>query len=588
MMAVASASKTTSSCNAGCFAFAADRRRLLSSARCAVPASVAAAVVPPPGSRLHHWRLNKLSSANGTKRRTSSESPTDFTYAHRSSCVRPESTIENDVGMQESRRDRHESHAHDEHDSRDASSNRRGVRFRMPKPGFSRHPRAPSKLASESDADLDYERRKAAWAAKYTSVATLRNTFGTNKNKFWGDFDPVTTRKLYHTLLPRALLGLHDMGLSKVDELAPLAYQARMAAKKYARERSRLPGRIGSMVYDGFRHWKKYGKFDAGGMSWEQVWRKYEDQVLREAFQEVGAGDGFLDAGASNDPFERADLDDRELTARICLRILERSVTTNEAIDRLFLKRVFDDGQEDDEEECSDDETRVSGTDANLPSFADTSTVSSRIAHDDIVKSVKIARKRERQRRRKLRIRARIQADLRAIEKKFDDDIRELLRHGGGGRVDVGDGDSMVRSRAGGRLRENSGRERSFFWRKSSSSSSVRPRGSSGGDETPSFADVSVTRSKAAFVRGGAEEFDLTALSESEIAAAMFSIDSVLESNTQKEGAPSSSIRRLTVHEVFALRILASTKQRIASLQALSQLDDGGREDGDDFDRNYQ
>eukprot|EP00985_Skeletonema_marinoi_P028000 scaffold23748_cov73-Skeletonema_marinoi.AAC.1 len=30
----------------------------------------------------------------------------------------------------------------------------------------------------------------------------------------------------------------------ELKELAPLAYQARVAAKKYARERSRLPGRI--------------------------------------------------------------------------------------------------------------------------------------------------------------------------------------------------------------------------------------------------------------------------------------------------------------------------------------------------------
>ena len=145
----------------------------------------------------------------------------------------------------------------------------------------------------ENKARLDeYEQRKAAWAAKYTSVSSLRTTFGTNKNKIFGDFDPFTTRRLYHTLLPRALLelrGLRDMMLdgtvklsssSKDDddrtttplssstttnnsnnkhnddttninnnnnadliikqelkELAPLAYQARVAAKKYARER---------------------------------------------------------------------------------------------------------------------------------------------------------------------------------------------------------------------------------------------------------------------------------------------------------------------------------------------------------------
>jgi hypothetical protein len=111
----------------------------------------------------------------------------------------------------------------------------------------------------------DYQLRKDAWAAKYTSLSTLRSTFGSNKNRLWGDYDPHTTRKLYHTLIPRALLALHDMGLSDVDELAPLAYQARMAAKKYARERSRLPGRIGSMFYDGWRQWRRYGKWKFDG-----------------------------------------------------------------------------------------------------------------------------------------------------------------------------------------------------------------------------------------------------------------------------------------------------------------------------------
>ena len=52
---------------------------------------------------------------------------------------------------------------------------------------------------------------------------------------------------------------------------------ARLAAKKYARERSRVPSHIGSMLYDNFRTWRRYGKWTASGTTWEQVWNKYED-----------------------------------------------------------------------------------------------------------------------------------------------------------------------------------------------------------------------------------------------------------------------------------------------------------------------
>ena len=115
-----------------------------------------------------------------------------------------------------------------------------------------------------------------------------------------------------------------------MDELAPLAYQARMAAKKYARERSRLPGRIGSMFYDGWRQWRRYGKWKFDGMTWEQIWEKYERQILLET-----VGEGWLDGEMEEDGGQLRELNDEELTAKICLRILERSVVTNEMVVRL-------------------------------------------------------------------------------------------------------------------------------------------------------------------------------------------------------------------------------------------------------------
>lgn len=170
-----------------------------------------------------------------------------------------------------------------------------------------------------------HEAAKLDWAAKYTSLDVLRASFGTNRNKLWGDFDTKTTRKLYHTLLPRALLGLYEAGLWCPTDLAPLAFEARLAAKKYARERCVLPGRIWAMIYDGYRSWRSWGTWSVEGMSWEQVWNKYETQILEEYMDD---NNGHIDLDELQD----------EITARICVRILERSCITNEHVDKMFLK----------------------------------------------------------------------------------------------------------------------------------------------------------------------------------------------------------------------------------------------------------
>lgn len=410
---------------------------------------------------------------------------------------------------------------------------------------------------------LEYEQRKAAWAAKYTSVSTLRSAFGTNKNRLWGDFDPVATRKLYHTLLPRALLelrGLRDMMLdntislssssssrtpendnkdnskntnsdsdnnnndNKADliikqelkELAPLAYQARVAAKKYARERSRLPGRIGSMLYDGYRQWRRYGKWDNSGMSWEQVWNKYEDQVLSEVMEEMmmtGVEDDVMDdedeelASATASLFSKGnDLDDEELTARICLRILERSVATNEMVDRLF--RMSSDYENTSEEE----EETSPGT--------------------------KLRRRRERQRRRKNRI----LSDLQAIEKKFDDDIQELLQY------------SKFTTKEG-EERRSKRKKGAFFWKKSRLSSADQANYNASLGVNDPVLDVS-TSTRGGGVEGSSSD------SSADVAPAFFS----------EKKSPS---RKLASHEVVALRILATTRQRIQSLQEMKQDEEG-------------
>jgi len=165
----------------------------------------------------------------------------------------------------------------------------------------------------------------------------------------------TTSRKLYHTLLPRALLGLYEMGLWRVQDLAPLAFEARIAAKKYARERCVVPGRIMAMVYDGWRSWRDWGTWNMEGMSWEQIWFKYETQILEEymmeeeegLFTQFGDEEGLkLDVMSGASPQDRivglggmtANELQEEITAQICLRILEKSCTTNASIDKMLLQ----------------------------------------------------------------------------------------------------------------------------------------------------------------------------------------------------------------------------------------------------------
>ena len=489
-------------------------------------ASIASAViasVPPPGSKLYQLRGQRRSSSD-VPSSVGKRGRTDLRYAtYADSSSSNPTTSDSDMSnhMVQSTTElplNLSSTSSYVNSTRSEQPVRKRMRRRMLKylnSEFARLDIKNKSLASPSANITDYQQRKAEWAAKYTSLSTLRSTFGSNKNRFWGDFDPVTTRKLYHTLIPRALLALHDMGLSDVDELAPLAYQARVAAKKYARERSRLPGRIGSMVYDGWRQWRRYGKWKFDGMTWEQIWDKYENQVLKETVGENGWAFGENDMGIQ--PQRQLQLNDEDLTAKICLRILERSVVTNEMIDKLFLERLY--GEKTDEEDS--------------------------IGEDD---SSSLGRKQRRHERRRQRS-DQIQADLRAIEKKFDDDIRELLRHGG---LTTHEGDLRRKSRSSG----------SFFWSRDESTST--------NNEDMESDSIGST---LPFTRGGGvEQIDITVEMSSSTDASVEMEDG--EASFSKRVNNRIPRRKLAVHEVSALRILASTRRRIASLQKAQEDED--------------
>jgi hypothetical protein len=177
----------------------------------------------------------------------------------------------------------------------------------------------------------EYQRRKEEWAKRYTSLNGLRKAFGSNRNKLWGDLDPATTRKLYKSLLPNALCELVlELGVEP-EELAPLAYQARKAAKLYARERCQVPARIAANLYDGFRQWRRYGRFQPTGMSYEQLWDKYYYQQLEEVGSQLHQfrnGDNDANHLSLDDT-----VTEEEIVSQTCQKILEKACSTNEMVD---------------------------------------------------------------------------------------------------------------------------------------------------------------------------------------------------------------------------------------------------------------
>ncbi|CAM9702846.1 unnamed protein product, partial [Sphacelaria rigidula] len=141
------------------------------------------------------------------------------------------------------------------------------------------------------------------------SVDLLREAYGPRRS-FWGDLSARETRIFYKELLPGATgdiaWSVFGEGELTLEEQARLASTARHAARLYARERCSLPLRVVAHLYDGLRHLKNYGTFRVTGMTWNELWAKYEAQVREE------------------NPL----LTSNELRERVCLRILEKSCCT--------------------------------------------------------------------------------------------------------------------------------------------------------------------------------------------------------------------------------------------------------------------
>uniref|UniRef100_A0A7S1UV73 Uncharacterized protein n=1 Tax=Grammatophora oceanica TaxID=210454 RepID=A0A7S1UV73_9STRA len=161
--------------------------------------------------------------------------------------------------------------------------------------------RSKKKNNKNSSLSLSYEERKILWMNRYGSCKALEETFG-KAPSVWGDLTPTQTRQLYHVLLPRTLLALatemnpptsskkkkkkkkpSPTSSSSIEYLAPLAYQARLAAKQYARSRCLLPARLATNLFDQYRNFKNHRK---DSTSWEYLWEKYKAQILAEQQQE--------------------------------------------------------------------------------------------------------------------------------------------------------------------------------------------------------------------------------------------------------------------------------------------------------------
>jgi len=165
----------------------------------------------------------------------------------------------------------------------------------------------------------NHEHEYRTCATFMITVDDYRNRYGPRSN-WWGDFTSSETRTLYHSLLPKSLSDLESKMEMSLEDRAKVASMSRHAAKLYARERCTLPGRVVAQLYDGFRTLKTLGKWSPSGLSWEDVWLKYKNEVLSE----------FGDK-----------LTPTELNERICLKILEKSCKTNELFDSANGLREF-------------------------------------------------------------------------------------------------------------------------------------------------------------------------------------------------------------------------------------------------------
>ena len=150
------------------------------------------------------------------------------------------------------------------------------------------------------------------------------------------NLDATTTRKLYKSLLPTAVCELVlDLDVQvRPEDLAQLAFEARHAAKLYARERCHVPARLLANWYDGFRALKRYGRFQTEGMSYDQVFDKYYRRSTLERSNNNNKRDGDGD-----DHDHDHDWTEEDIVTQTCMKILESACRTNPLIDQMTIEK---------------------------------------------------------------------------------------------------------------------------------------------------------------------------------------------------------------------------------------------------------
>jgi len=147
------------------------------------------------------------------------------------------------------------------------------------------------------------------------TVNILRQEYGERAN-WWGDLSSQQTRMLYQNLLPRMILCEDEFQDLPLKDRAYIASMARYAAKLYTRERCRVPGRVAANLYDAARYAARTGRWSWTGMTVDEIWNKYEQQIKAE-----------LGQGVSEDMLYQS----------LYERILSKSCSTNPFIDQLML-----------------------------------------------------------------------------------------------------------------------------------------------------------------------------------------------------------------------------------------------------------
>lgn len=148
----------------------------------------------------------------------------------------------------------------------------------------------------------------------FLSLQEYRYYYG-KKEYLFGDMNMKNTRATYHKLLPTYSYDYLNEYENQPEVLAEKASFARSSAKLYVRERSYMYIKWLSIFIDGFRHWLYYGRWSSTGMSYQELWTKYEKKVR----------------------LQHPEMTEEELRKKVASTILEKACSTNPKIDNFAL-----------------------------------------------------------------------------------------------------------------------------------------------------------------------------------------------------------------------------------------------------------